>query len=314
MNVLLAAVAGIVMFAAARLLVGRREVARLERRVQAHVQIGQSGHVSSVDGNRVRRLLDDLERSVSRREWWDGVVARLERAGIERRPVDIVALLVTATAAVALLSAAAGSFVLALLIVAAVPCCAWLVLGTMAQRRIRAFDQQLPDLLGALSSSLRAGHGFLQSLQAVAYDAPAPAGPELRRALAETRLGRPVEEALAGVAARVPSKDFSYVLTAVSVQRQVGGSLASLFETVNETVRQRQQFARKVRALTSTGRASAYSLVALPFGVAFLLSLVNRSYLMPMFTSSTGRLMLLFGLGSLLIGTFIVRRIVSFKG
>ena len=314
MSVLLAAVVGIGMFAAARLLVGRREVARLERRVQAHVQVAHARQGSPTDGNRVRQLLNDLERSFTRRDWWERIVARLECAGVERRPIDVIAVLVAATVAVALLMAAAGSFLLALLIVAVVPCCAWLVLGTMAQRRVRAFDQQLPDLLGALASSLRAGHGFLQSLQAVAYDAPAPTGPELRRALAETRLGRPVEEALAGIASRIPSKDFSYVLTAVAVQRQVGGSLAGLFETVNETVRQRQQFARKVRALTATGRTSAYSLVALPFGVALLLSLVNHSYLVPMFTSATGRLMLLFGLGSLLMGTVIVRRIVSFKG
>jgi tight adherence protein B len=242
------------------------------------------------------------------------VTFRLEQAGVERRPIDVVAALAAAAVVVALFAVAAGSIFLAFLIVISVPAVGWLVLGTLADRRVKAFDEQLPDVLAALASSLRAGHGFLQSLQAVAHDAPTPTGPELRRALAEMRLGRPAEEALAGVAARIPSKDFSYVLTAIAVQRQVGGSLASLFETVNATVRQRQQFARKVRALTATGRTSAWSLVALPFGVAALMSLINHSYLVPLFTSATGRLMIFAGLASLLVGTVLVRRIVIFKG
>jgi len=312
-SVVLALVVAVVVFVAGRLVLGRRQVARLERRVQAHVRIGPRIAETSPDAGSIRSVLDRLERSFERRAWWATVVARLERAGVERRPIDVVAVIGTATLALVVLTAPL-SILFALVLLLAVPGVAWLVLGTRAERRVRAFEQQLPDLMGALASSLRAGHGFLQSLQGVAHDAPAPTGPELRRALAETRLGRPVDEALAGVAARVPSKDFSYVLTAIAVQRQVGGSLAGLFETVNETVRQRQQFARKVRALTATGRTSAYSLVALPFGVAALLTLVNHSYLVPMFKSPTGRLMLLLGLASLLVGTLIVRRIVTFKG
>lgn len=315
MSVLIALAVGAAAFVAGRFLVGRRDVARLERRVSAHVHTeARRLETSTAGGTRLRRRLAELERVVSRYEAWDVVVLRLERAGVDRPAVDIVAALAAATFLTALLAGSAGSAFLAVVVLAAVPAVAWLVLGTCAERRVKAFEEQLPDILAALSSSLRAGHGFLQSLQAVAHDAPAPTGPELRRALAETRLGRPVEEALAGVAARVPSKDFSYVLTAIAVQRQVGGSLAGLFETVNDTVRQRQQFSRKVRALTATGRTSAWSLVALPFGVAALMSLVNHSYLVPLVTSPTGRLMILFGLGSLLVGTVIVRRIVVFKG
>ena len=83
--------------------------------------------------------------------------------------------------------------------------------------------------------------------------------------LTETRLGRPMDEALAEMAERVGSKNFRFVITAVTIQRQVGGSLAGLFDMVADTVRQRQQFARKIRALTAMGRMSAYVLVGLPF-------------------------------------------------
>lgn len=314
MNVAYALAAAAVAFATGRLLVGRRDVARMGRRVEAHVQFRGQESPRGAEAGRLRRSLDDLERTLSRRGRWAAVVLRIERAGIGRRPVDVVAAVVTATFLLAVLAAAAGSALDALALAIVVPGVAWLVLGVRAERRVRTFDEQLPDLLAALASSLRAGHGFLLSLQAVADDAPAPAGPELRRALAETRLGRPVEEALAGVSRRVSSRDFNYVLTAITVQRQVGGSLAGLFETVNDTVRQRQQFARKVRALTASGRTSAFSLVALPFAVGILLTLVNHSYLSPMFRSQSGRLMLLLGAASLLLGTVVVRRIVSFKG
>lgn len=315
MSIFYAVVVGTVVFVAGRMAAGRRDVALIERRVQAHVRLTpRQPDATPVNAGRVRRILDDAERVLSRHARWGRVVLRLERAGVAQRPIDVVAIVVTFTALLTLIAAALGSALLAFLFLAGVPLFAWTVLGALGQRRVRAFDEQLPDLLAALSSSLRAGHGFLQSLQAVAFDAPAPTGPELRRALSETRLGRPVDEALAGVAMRVPSKDFSYVLTAIAVQRQVGGSLAGLFETVNDTVRERQKFTRKVRALTATGRTSAYALVALPFGVALLLSAMNHAYLSPLFGTHAGRLLLLLGLASLTLGTVLVRRIVSFKG
>jgi tight adherence protein B len=315
MNVFYAVVVGSIVFAAGRMLVGRRDVALIERRVQAHVRRApRQLDATPANAGRVRRTLDDVERVLSRQARWERVVLRLERAGVTQRPIDVVAIVATLTALLALVAGALGSAVLAFLFLVGLPVLAWGMLGALGQRRVRAFDEQLPDLLAALSSSLRAGHGFLQSLQAVAFDAPAPTGPELRRALSETRLGRPVDDALAGVAMRVPSKDFSYVLTAIAVQRQVGGSLAGLFETVNDTVRERQKFTRKVRALTATGRTSAYALVALPFGVALLLSAMNHTYLSPLFGTHAGRLLLLFGFASLTLGTVLVRRIVSFKG
>jgi tight adherence protein B len=313
-SVLAPIVVAVAVFLVARLAVARIGVSRLERRVRAHVVVRPKHQQSAAGANRVRRTLDGAERTLARRDWWNAVVLRLDRAGVDRRPIDVLALVASLTLVLATGAAALGSALMAVALLLSVPAGAWLVLASLAQRRVKAFDEQLPDVLAAISSSLRAGHGFLQSLQAVASDTPAPAGPELRRALSETRLGRPADEALAAIAMRVPSKDFSYVLTAIAVQRQVGGSLASLFETVNETVRERQTFTRKVRALTATGRTSAYALVALPFGVAALLSLINHSYLAPLFEAPAGRLMLLLGLASLSVGTVLVRRIVSVKG
>jgi len=100
----------------------------------------------------------------------------------------------------------------------------------------------------------------------------------------------------------------------VTIQRQVGGSLAGLFDMVADTVRQRQQFARKIRSLTAMGRASAYVLVALPFFIAFAITLLNPTYMDPLYHSSTGHMLIILGLTMMVFGSLILRKIVSFKG
>ena len=105
-----------------------------------------------------------------------------------------------------------------------------------------------------LAASLKAGHSFRQAIQAVVDEGQPPASKEFKRVLTETRLGRPMDDALADMAERLGSKNLSFVVTAVTIQRQVGGSLAGIFDMVADTVRQRQQFARKIRSLTAMGR------------------------------------------------------------
>ena len=123
-----------------------------------------------------------------------------------------------------------------------------------------------------------------------------------------------MDDALGEMADRVGSENFGFAITAVTIQRQVGGSLASLFDMVSETVRNRQQFARKVRSLTALGRMSAYTLVAIPFFIAGMVSLTNRSYMTPLFHTHIGHLLLFVGLTMMAIGSLILKKIVAFKG
>ena len=157
-----------------------------------------------------------------------------------------------------------------------------------ARTRLRAFDNQLADLLVTLAASMKAGHSFRQGIQSVVDEGMEPAAREFKRVLTDTQLGRPMEDSLTEMAERVGSKDFTFVITAVTIQRQVGGSLASLFDMVAETVRQRQQFARRIRSLTAMGRMSAYVLVGLPFFLAFVMTLINRKFMAPLFHQPHG--------------------------
>jgi tight adherence protein B len=182
------------------------------------------------------------------------------------------------------------------------------------RKRIRAFEDQLPDLLITIAASLKAGHSFKQGLQAVVDEGHPPANAEIRRVLTEASLGRSIDDGLAEMADRVGSRNFEFAITAVTIQRQVGGSLASLFDMVADTVRQRQQFARKIRALTAMGRMSAYTLIGIPFFIAGAVTVLNRSYMHPLYFTTAGRFLIGLGLVMMTLGSLVLKKIVSFRG
>jgi tight adherence protein B len=183
-----------------------------------------------------------------------------------------------------------------------------------ARKRLTMLEDQLPDLLITLAASLKAGHSFRQGIQAVVDEGQPPASAEFKRVLTETRLGRPMDAALQDMGERVGSKNLSFVITAVTIQRQVGGSLAGIFDMVAEAVRQRQQFARKIRALTAMGRASAYVLIGIPFFMLGVLTLVHSEYMEPLYHTPTGQKLMITGVVMMAIGSALLRRMVSFRG
>ena len=188
------------------------------------------------------------------------------------------------------------------------------VVSFRVRRRNRAFEDQLPEILTTIAATLKAGHSFKQGMQAVVDEAHPPASDELKRVLAETGLGRPMDDALAEMAERTGSENFAFAITAVTIQRQVGGSLAGLFDMVADTVRQRQQFARKIRGLTAMGRMSAYVLIGLPFFIALAITVTNPGYMAPLYHTSAGHMLIGAGLLMMAVGSLILNKIVSFKG
>ena len=255
------------------------------------------------------------EQTFGHRAIWRKQQVRLERAAIPLRTVEFFYLMGGVGFLFMFFAAITGrstlGIVIALSIGAAIP---YFWVSMKAKRRMLKFEDQLPDLLVTLAASLKAGHSFKQGIQTLVDEGQEPASTELSRVITDTRLGRPMDEALADTAERIGSKDFSFVITAVTIQRQVGGSMAGLFDMIADTVRQRQQFARKIRGLTAMGRASAYVLIALPFFVAFALTLLNPSYMSPLYSTSTGHMLILIGLVMMAIGSLFLRKIVSFRG
>ena len=260
-------------------------------------------------------LFRATEQAFAHRGLWMKLQRKLERADLPLRTVEFAYLIVGCGFLFAFFAALSGRSSLQILIAlgvgGAIPY-GWVALK--ARKRMNAFENQLPDLLVTLAASLKAGHSFKQGIQTVVDEGQEPASKELGRVLTDTRLGRPMDEALAETAERIGSKNFSFVITAVTIQRQVGGSLASLFDMVADTVRQRQQFARKIKGLTAMGRASAYVLVGLPFFVAFALTLLNPSYMHPLYSTHTGHSLIFGGLVMMGFGSLILKKLVSFRG
>jgi len=260
-------------------------------------------------------LFRATEQAFGHRRIWHKLQRKLERADLPLRTVEFAYLIVGCAFVVAFFAAVSGrssvGILIALAIGGAIP---YLFVSFKAKRRMNAFEEQLPDLLVTLAASLKAGHSFKQGLQTIVDEGHEPASKELGRVLTDTRLGRPMDEALSETAERIGSKNFSFVITAVTIQRQVGGSLAGLFDMVADTVRQRQQFARKIKGLTAMGRASAYVLIALPFFIAFALTLLNPDYMAPLYNTSTGHMLIFMGLGMMAFGSLILKKLVSFRG
>ncbi len=260
-------------------------------------------------------LFGATERAFGHRSQWRALQLLLERGDVPLKTVEFAWLSIACSFALGIVAALTGRsslWILAFMAMGALAPYGWV--SFKARRRVRAFENQLPDLLITMAASLKAGHSFKQGLQSVVDEGQEPAAKELKRVLTDTRLGRPMDEALAETAERIGSKNFSFVITAVNIQRQVGGSLAGLFDMVADTVRQRQQFARKIRSLTAMGRASAYVLIGLPFFVALAITVMNPTYMDPLYHSSTGHKLMLLGLGMMAFGSLALKRIVSFKG
>ena len=186
-----------------------------------------------------------------------------------------------------------------------------LLLNILSGRRARKFEMQLPDVLTLVAGSLTSGFSLSQSIDAVAHDAAEPAAKELSRALAETRIGADLEDALDRMALRMDSTNMTWTVMAIRIQRHVGGNLSETLRTTAKTLRERESLRRQVLALSADGRLSAYILIALPLLLGGWMYLVNRPYLALLWTTAPGGLMLLFAAAAMAVGIFWMRQTVK---
>ncbi|HZR96685.1 MAG TPA: type II secretion system F family protein [Gaiellaceae bacterium] len=263
----------------------------------------------------LQRLFVATERAFANVKQFRALQRLLERADLPLRAAELFYIAVASGFVLGVVGALAfGSLLMTVAFAALGGWLPVLFVKYKARVRIKAFDNQLPDLLITISASLKAGHSFRHAMQAVVDEGAQPTANEFARVLSEAQLGAPIDQALTDMADRVGSKNLTFVVTAVTIQRQVGGSLAGLFDGVAETVRQRQHFQRKVRGLTAMGRMSAYVLIGLPFFTMFAVTLINPTYMSPLYHSSTGHMLIFVMLTMIAFGSLILKKMVSFKG
>jgi tight adherence protein B len=236
---------------------------------------------------------------------------RLEAAGLPIRAGEILAVSFIGAAIVGILVAVMLRSVLIAVPLAAVTAAVpFVLLARAIDRRINALNQQLPDVLLILASSMRAGHSFLQALDTVSKEVGEPSGPEFARVVAEIRLGRPFDEAITAMAERVGSEEFKWAMLAVNIQREVGGNLAEILDTLADTVREREAVRRQIKVLSSEGRLSIRILIALPFLITLYVAKFNPGYMKLLWTTWVGLVMIGVGAFLMLVGVIWARKIV----
>lgn len=318
-TVIVSALCGVLVLLACLFWFAARRGGRLRARIEPHVG-GAAARTSGARRSASRaaartQISDGLERALGELRQVKRLQAMIDRANLPLHAGELLALCAGTAIFFSLIAAVFASPPLVILGV-------FVVFGSLpiayvsikATARIKQFENQLPDLLITIAASLKAGHSFRQGIQSVVDEGADPAAKEFRRVLTETQLGKPMDDALSDLAARIGSKNLTFVINAVTIQRQIGGALAGLFDMVSETVRQRQQFSRKVKGLTAMGRMSAYVLVGLPFFIAVIVTMMNPVYMSPLYHSATGQKLIITGIVMIVIGSAMLKKIVSFRG
>jgi tight adherence protein B len=179
--------------------------------------------------------------------------------------------------------------------------------------RLNAFNKQLADTITLLSNSLRAGSSFLQSVELVSRESPPPMGEEMGRVVREVNLGLSMDEALQNLVRRIKSDDLDLMVTAISIQQQVGGNLAEILDTIAFTIRERVRIKGEINTLTAQGRMSGYIVALLPVGLAVVLNMINPAFMQPLFTTLIGQVLVAVGFTLMVIGFFLIRKITDIK-
>ena len=186
----------------------------------------------------------------------------------------------------------------------------WGVVSWRAYSRRNAFSEQLGDCLTTIANALRAGYSFPQSVEVVAREMEPPISDEFAQVSREVSMGVPLEAALEGMGRRVGSADLDLVITAVLIQREVGGNLAQILDSISDTIQERIRMKREIFALTAQGRLSAWVLIVLPFILALFMYIFSREQLMVLVNDPLGRMALIISLILEVIGYVVIQKIV----
>lgn len=271
--------------------------------------LSEGGAVADPSRIAVLNLVD----TVSEAQGFNGLARHmLEKAGLPLRSSEYITLHVIGVLIVGLLTAMISRNVLfTIIVVVAATAIPLLVVQMMGDSRTNRFEELLPDILTLMAGSLRAGWGLQQSIDLVVQQAEEPVLTEFRRVQAEVRLGLSLDEALGRAAERLDSEDFRWTASAIAIQREVGGNLSEVLETVAGTIRERAEVYRQVKALTAEGRFSAWALCILPFLLAGGMFFINPSYIGLLFVTPIGLMALGMGVVLLVIGVVWMLRVVK---
>ena len=308
--IIVSVAAGLLLGVSIFLLIGRE--ASVADRVSSYVTVRRDDAESGK--SLIERALGDKQaRKIARSPFLTRLRIEMEVADINLGIEQLAVLTVVVAILVGWLLDASTHSPVAALLALLVPFAAQGVIKMLAGRQRRAFSEQLPDNLQVVASAMRSGSSFVGALKAVIEDAPEPSRRELRRAVTDEQLGIPLAEALNQVTERMQSEDFQHVAIVAALQRETGGNTAEVIELVADTVRERIEIRRMVRSLTAQGRLSGGILSLLPVGLLMFISILNPSYVHPLFHTTMGLVALGIGLGLVVCGGLVIKKIVDIE-
>ena len=286
---------------------------RLDQVVAIPRAAGESNEIQAHSGG-MRGFLRNLGRYAESPRWDRALEHRLIRAGMPLRSGEFIVLCVcSALPAMLLLFLIAGTPVMAFigaLVGIALP---FLLIRIKTEKRMKLFNRQLGDALILIANSLRTGYSFMQAMDMVAREMKAPISSEFARTVKEMNLGTTTEGALGNMAKRIDSEDLDLVITAVLIQRQVGGNLSEVLDNIARTIRERVRIRGEIKTMTAQGRVSGLIVGLLPIVMGCVIYLLNPEYIRPLFMHPIGRLMLGVAAVSQVIGILLIRRIVDIE-
>jgi len=259
------------------------ERSMVEERLGRYVETQQQEILS--EKRRSTPLTDWLNRRVERSTLGDRISQELSRADLKLRPGEFIALVVITIIVMAGVGYVIGQYSVVTAIVGA-------IIGGFLPRfyvkrqqnkRLIRFNEQLSDMLNLMVNGLRAGYSTMQAMEAVSKELPSPISDEFHRVVQEMQLGITMEKALDNLLKRIPSDDLDLVITAINVQREVGGNLAEILDTISFTIRERVRIKGEIRVLTTQVMYSGKFLSLLPLILIGVLYLLNRDYIMTFF-------------------------------
>ena len=181
------------------------------------------------------------------------------------------------------------------------------------RKRFQKFEQQFPNAMDLVARSLRAGHPFLAGLRIVSEEIEEPVGTEFRKVVEEITFGIETETALKSLVARINLMDVKFFVTAAIIQRETGGNLAEIVEAISEVIRQRFAMISRTKSLSAEGKLSAIVLLAMPFAMLLTLSILNPTYIRPLFVDPTGIRMLQGGALLMIVGALVMKKLIKIK-
>ncbi|NMD31342.1 MAG: secretion system protein [Chloroflexi bacterium] len=263
-------------------------------------------------------LTDWITRRVDKSSYGDKISRDLAQANLKIKTGEYIAIMIIAVFLMAVLMYVIGGKSLLLAAVGAF--IGFLLPGMYVKgeqkKRLHKFNDQLSDMLNLMVNSLRAGFSTMQAMEAVSKELPAPICDEFRRVVQEMQLGIPMERALDNLLTRIPSDDLDLVITAINVQREVGGNLAEILDTISYTIRERVRIKGEIRVLTSQVIYSGRFLSMLPVILMLLLYVMNRDYMMTFFRPESGMCgYISLGVSAVLIiiGYFVMTKIADIE-